>query len=373
MRTAAARIAVLCAVAIALVAAPPARAADAFFGMFTTNFDHPVATIEANLDAQSRTGVGLLREHVYWDRIERAPGAFDFTSLDALVARATARGMTVLPILTSTPQFYSTRPLGLYNDGWPPRDPSTIVRFTYELTKRYGTSGTYWGCVTPGVLCKRPYRPLVAWQVWNEPDLPAWWRTGVDPAGYTALLRNAFLGLKLGDARAEVVLGGLSLNALLPGGYLEQLYDSGAAPFFDTLALHPFAATVGGVVAHIQRARAIATAKNDANVPLRISEYAFATGGSSPWTTTAQCQAALIAATTRELAARRAEFALRGIIELQWQDRAGPPDPWPNYAGLVNVDGSAKPALAAFTDAVAGRPPAPGTSVAEVCPAEHQG
>lgn len=293
--------------------------------------------------------------------------------MDALVERATVRGMTILPILTATPQFYSTRPLGLGNDGWPPRDPAKIVRFTYELTKRYGTLGSYWACVAPGVLCRRPYRPIRAWQVWNEPDLPAWWRTGVDPVGYTQLLQNAFLGLKLGDVSAEVVLGGLSLRALLPGGFLEQIYDRGAATFFDTLALHPYGASVGTVVTHIQRARAIATAKNDANVPLRVTEYGFATGGASGWTTTPACQAALIAATTRELSAGRAEFALRGIVQLQWQDRPGPPNPWPNFTGLVNVDGSAKPALAAFTDAVAGRPAAPGTSVAEVCPAQHQG
>jgi len=373
MRTSAARIAAVCCIALGLLAAPAAHAADPFFGLFTTELDSAPAQMDAELNAQAATGVGLLREHVYWDRIERTPGTFDFTGLDALVERATARGLTLMPILTATPQFHSTRPLGLYNDGWPPRDPSTMLRFTYQLAKRYGTLGTFWGCVAPGLPCRRPYRPITAWQVWNEPDLPAWWRTGVDPVAYTKLLQNAFIGLKLGDLQAEVVLGGLSLRALLPGGFLEQIYDQGAAPYFDTLALHPYAANVGTVVAHIQRARTIAVAKNDASVPFRISEYGFATGGASGWTTTVPCQAALIAATTRELSARRVELGLRSIVLLQWQDRLGPPNPWPNFTGIVNVDGSAKPALPAFTDAVAGRPPAPGTSVAQACPAQNQG
>ncbi len=373
MRNGAARLAAIGVIAIALIAVPSAQAADPFFGVFTTNLDRPFAQLESELDAHAATGVGLLREHVYWARIERAPGVFDFNGMSALVERATARGMTILPVLTMTPQFYSTRPAGLANDGWPPRDPSTMVRFTYELAKRYGTLGSYWGCVAPGVLCRRPYRPIRAWQVWNEPDLLAWWRTGVDPAAYTRLLRYAFLGLKLGDPNAEVVLGGLSIRALRPGGFLEQIYDHGAAPFFDTLALHPYAVSVGGVVTHIRRARGIAEAKNDGGVPLRVSEYGFATGGSRPWTTTPDCQAALLAATTRELAARRTELRLRGIIQLQWQDRPGPPNLWPNFAGLLYVDGSAKPALAAFTGAVAGRPPTPALSVAEVCPAQHQG
>ncbi|HEY1537823.1 MAG TPA: hypothetical protein VGF63_00390 [Solirubrobacteraceae bacterium] len=104
-----------------------------------------------------------------------------------------------------------------------------------------------------------------------------------------------------------MVLGGLSLNALLPGGYLQQLYTLGAAPFFDTLAIHPYAANVATVSAHIQATRQIAAANDDANVPIRVSEYGFATGGASPWTTNPACQAALLSATTLALAARRTE------------------------------------------------------------------
>jgi hypothetical protein len=119
--------------------------------------------------------------------------------------------------------------------------------------------------------------------------------------------------------------------------------------------------------------RAIATAKHDPNVPLRLTEYGYATGGDSPWTTTVPCQAALIAATTRALSARRAEFGLRSIIQLQWQDRLASPDVWPNHAGLLFADGTPKPALAAFTAAVKGQPPLPGGGVADQCPPQNQG
>jgi len=368
-----ARIAALCGVVLGLCIAAPAQAADRFHGIFTTNLNTPPAQVDAELDRQAATGAGVLREHVYWDQVERKPGAFDFSTVDALVARASARGLTLLPIITSTPQFYSTRPAGLHNDGWPPRDASSVFRFSLELARRYGALGTFWRCLAPGLHCQRPYRPIAAWQVWNEPDLPGWWRTGVDPAGYLRLLQWSYLGLKAGDPTTEVVLGGLSLRALLPGGYLEQLYDLGAALFFDTLAIHPYAVNVATVVAHIRRTRQIAAAKHDAGVALRITEYGFATGGASAWTTTAPCQAALIAATARELSARRAELGLRSIVQLQWQDRAGSPSPWPNHSGLLYADGTPKPALAAFTDAVRGRLPAPGAQVADVCAAQHQG
>ncbi len=357
-----------------VICAAPARAADPFFGVFTTNLNAAPAQAEGGMTAQAATGVGLLREHVYWDRIEPAPGAFDFTALDALVARASARGLTVLPILINTPQFYSTRPAGQLTDGWPPRDPASIYRFAYELAHRYGTLGTYWGCLVPGLLCKRPYRPLLAWQVWNEPDYPAWWRTGTDPAAYMRLLQYAYLGLKLGDPLSEVVLGGLSLGSLTPGGYLDQLYDTGAALFFDTLAIHTYGFGLGAILYYIQRAREIARAHNDAGVPLRVTEYGWATGGRADWTVSTLCQAALIAATTRELSARRVELGLRSIIQLQWQDRSeNPLAIWPHHAGLLFADGTAKPALAAFSGAVRGLAPVPGTGVADVCPPQNRG
>jgi hypothetical protein len=367
-------IALLCCIGGGLMLAPPASAADPFFGLFSTNMSNPAAQMAADMNAQAGTGVGTLREHLHWDRIERYPGVFDWAETDALFAAAWARGMTVLPVLVDTPAFYSTRPDGQTNGGWPPRDPVYIKRFTTELTKRYGSRGTYFGCLLPGFLCRRPYKPITAWQVWNEPDILAWWRTGVDAGAYTALLRQAYEGLKAGDAKAEVVLAGLTVRVVERGGYLDQLYDRGAAPYFDTLAIHPYAGSVGGTVYHLRTIRQIATDHGDGAVPIRVTEYGYATGGTQTWVVDAQCQAALIQAATRELSARRAELGLRSIVQFQWQDRStNPLVSWPNHAGLLWFDGSAKPALAAFTDAVLNRPPGPNLAVTQVCPERHWG
>ncbi len=345
-------------------ATPAAQAGDPFFGTFTTDFSDPQPVLDQALAAQAATGAGTLREHVHWDRVERAPGRFDWAELDQLVGRAADHGLTVLPVLITTPSFYSTRPAGVTTDGWPPRDPGSISRFAYEVAHRYGRLGSFWGCVLPGLACKRPYRPIRAWQVWNEPDYPAWWRTGPDPAAYTRLLRQASLGLRLGDPLAEVVLGGVSLGALA-NGYLDRLYANGARLWFDTLALHPYAADVPGIVAHVQRARQIAAARGDRSVPVRVTEYGFATGGVREWVTDEACQASLLHAATRELSARRAELRLRGVVQFQWQDRVGAS--WPHFMGLLRPDGTAKPALGAFREAVAGRAAPAGLPAPESC------
>ncbi len=367
-------IALIGCLAAMLVFAPAAQAADPFFGLFSTDMSDPPAQLASDMGAHAATGVGVVREHLFWDRIERAPGVFDFRDSDALISAAAQRGMTVLPVLVGTPSFYSTRPAGVTTGGWPPRDTAAIARFATELARRYGARGTYWRCLLPGLLCLRKYQPIKAWQVWNEPNITAWWRTGVNASEYTALLGHAYRGLKAGDPAAEVVLGGISIRGLPQGEYLEQLYDRGAAQYFDTLAVHPYAVNVGGVVELLRRTRAIAVAKGDGGVPIRATEYGFATGGDREWVTTPPCQAALVAATTRELSARRAELGLRSIVQFQWQDRSTDPTVlWPNHAGLLYLDGRAKPSLAAFTDAVAGRAPAPDRTVAAVCGPQHQG
>ena len=364
----------LCCMGLGLVFAPAANAADPFFGLFAPNMSRPADQLAAQMNAHAATGVGTIREHLHWDRIERAPGVFDWRDSDALFSAAAARGMTVLPVLVDTPQFYSTRPAGVTTGGWPPANPVHIKRFTTELARRYGTRGTYWGCLLPGFLCRRPYTPIRAWQVWNEPDILAWWRTGVDAGAYTALLRQAYEGLKAGDRNAEVVLAGLTVRVVERGTYLDQLYDHGAAAWFDTLAFHPYAGSAGGVVYHLRTIRQIATERGDAGVPIRVTEYGFATGGTQTWVVDEQCQAALVQRTTRELSARRAELGLRSIVQFQWQDRSTDPNvSWPNHAGMLRLDGSAKPSLFAFTDAVRNRPAAPGLVVEAVCPERHWG
>ena len=362
-----------CVVSLLLCAAP-AHAGDPFFGLFASNMSRPADQLAAEMNAHAATGVGVVREHLHWDRIERAPGWFDWRDSDALFSAAAQRGMTVLPVIVDTPQFYSTRPEGVTTSGWPPSNPAYIKRFMTELARRYGARGTYWGCLLPGLLCRRPYTPVRAWQIWNEPDLLAWWRTGPDPVAYTALLRQAYEGLKAGDSGAEVVLGGLTVRVVVRGGYLDQLYDAGAAPWFDTLAVHPYAGSAGGVVYHLGTIRQIAIDHGDGAVPIRVTEYGYATGGTQMWVVDAQCQAALLARTTRELSARRSQLGLRSIVEFQWRDTSTDLTlSWPHHAGMLWLNGSAKPALSAFTDAVLNRPAGPGLVVEQVCPERHWG
>ncbi|MDQ6915133.1 MAG: glycosyl hydrolase, partial [Actinomycetota bacterium] len=74
-----------------------------------------------------------------------------------------------------------------------------------------------------------------AYEVWNEPDFPAFWRGGASPAAYAALLRSAYAGVKTGDPGARVGVGGLVGNDYL---YVSALYAAGAGGSFDFVSLH---------------------------------------------------------------------------------------------------------------------------------------
>ena len=116
-------------------------------------------------------------------------------------------------------------------------------------------------------------------------------------------------------------------------------------------------------------------AKGDGATPMRITEYGFATGGVREWVATPTCQAALIYATTRELVLRKAELGLQGDqpVPVARRDRRPHDVVAELRRACTYFDGTPKPSLAAYTEAVAGRPPPPGQTVPLACPSQFQG
>jgi hypothetical protein len=367
----------LVAVAIALLCAGAASAADPFYGIYTESSHDVPATVDAQVARQAATGAGLVREPLDWSAVERTPGKYDWSRFDAVVVAAAARGITVLPTIWSPPAFRSSKPAGSTKNGmWPPAKPRDMAVFARKAIARYGPRGSLW-CASIGPIrlpsCKRGYRPIRAWMVWNEPDIASFWPAGPDPSGYATLLRTTARAIRLADRGAEIVLGGLSIRGTSPGGYLDRLYDTGAMRVVDTLATHPYGRSVGAMLDRVTEVRRIADAHGDSAKPIRATEYGWATGGkqSIDQVVSERCQAALMNAATLALAARRTTLNLAGIVAFNWTDRPTTSTIWPFFTGLINVDGSPKPALAAFTSAVAGVALAPEQQIAAVCTSTH--
>jgi hypothetical protein len=308
---------------------------------------HDAATTEV------ANGVGIVRQPFYWSRIETSPGHLVFSVYDHVVGAAAQAGLKLLPVIMNPPAWRSTAPArGASRGMYPPSDPNAMALLATALVQRYGPGGSFWAQhpkLTPS--------PIRSWQVWNEPNIPAFWASGPNPAAYAALLKAVGAAIHAADPTAEVVAAGLPP---FDGGYtitdfLAGMYAAGARGTYDTMAIHPYAPTAAGVLRVLQDARDELNRLGDPGRPLWATEFGWATGG--PRTTITVSEAAhatVVHDTLARLQGSRDELELRGYIMFRLRDvptNAGQADMWPLHAGLLRRDGSEKPALAAFRDA----------------------
>jgi polysaccharide biosynthesis protein PslG len=299
------------------------------------------------LARQHAAGIRLIRQTFHWDRIERAPGRYDFGEYDAYVEAVSRAGMDLLPILFTPPAFRAPREAA--RGTYPPEDPEDMGEFAARLVRRYGPGGEFWSS-NPTI----PKHPIRAWQVWNEPNIPAYWPQGPDPAEYVRLLAAVSQGIKRADPRAAVVSAGLSESRLgIPfEEFVRGMFDAGAGDALDMFALHAFARDAAGTLGAAQTTRSLLTELHS-TAPIWITEVGWASGGpSSPFTSDEQGQAERIRAALEAFSRRREQLDLQGVIYFNWRDAPlgeGGQDFFGLHTGLLNIDGEPKPALNAYS------------------------
>jgi hypothetical protein len=341
------------AAALALAGAAHASVPEGFVGLYSDDAFYGDAAYRAEqMGLQSRLGVETIRQPFEWFRVEKRPGAFDWSDYDPYVAEAARQGLRILPMLMAPPEFHSSRPATSKSRAmFPPKRNADYARFVSAAVRRYGRGGIYWSAHP-----ELPEAPITAWQVWNEPNIPNFWRSGPDPAEYVALLRAASDAIRAADPGAEVVTAGLPNSALgIPFlEFLDGMYEAGAKGVFDSLAIHPYAPRVDELLALTESARLRMDEHGDRS-SLWITEFGWTTGGAkSRFTVSEEGQANRISTTLFALAAERRALRLRGFVYFKWRDAPPYPDsdPWPLHAGLLEDDGLPKPALWSFARSV---------------------
>ena len=96
---------------------------------------------------------------VSWRDIEVAPGVYDFSRLDAQVARANAAGAEVTLVLGMTPDFYASTAAGKTSN---PTDLTAWTNYVRAVVTRYGATAA-------------GPRRIAAYQVWNEANVTGYW------------------------------------------------------------------------------------------------------------------------------------------------------------------------------------------------------
>ena len=340
-----------------LLAAVPAGAAvpDDFVGVNPSKHDTFDAARRADsMDLQAAVGVGIQRVPFDWSRFEVAPGDWDYSYYDPVVADAARRGLRLLPILFDPPSFRSSRGSGTKRAMYPPSDPAAMAAFADAVVRRYGPAGSFWS-ENPGV----PRVPIRSWQVWNEPSHPAFWPNGANAGAYVDLLKAVAAAIRAADPGAEVAAAGLPNSKDGPPikTYLKAMYEAGAADAFDTLAIHPYAQDFYGLMDQIHEMRAIAAEHGDA-APIWVTEFGWPTDGPAGYDVVTEAeQARLVTQTLRAFATHREAIGIRGFAYFYWRESPADPagtDPdtiW-GHMGLI-APGRAKPAYHAFVDVVA--------------------
>jgi hypothetical protein len=197
-------------------------------------------------------GAGWNRWPLYWDRVEIAPGEFDWDGYDRLVSDDEAHGLNINAILLGTPGFFldGVRISGLqepiFSDQTDtphaakkinPKNP--WANFVYEAVSRYkpgGTLGEESGWTGD--------EGIRVWEVWNEPDWVVWHSSILD---YARLLKTAYLVIKMVDPEAQVMFGGLLFSgtdnwlARVLAIYEDDPFHEEYNWYMDIVALHSYA------------------------------------------------------------------------------------------------------------------------------------
>ena len=192
---------------------------------------------EQTVRLAAEAGFHWLRQEFPWQDIEihgkgdfedrrNPPARSEWDKYEEVVALAEQYGMELI-VRVSTPPAWSRARGEEVGAFAPPDNYADFGDFVYALVSRYRGRIRYY-------------------QLWNEPNIyPEWGSYPISPEQYTGLLKIGATRAREADPNVVIICGALaSTIALQPAAappnnalndllFLQRMYDSGAAPYFD--------------------------------------------------------------------------------------------------------------------------------------------
>ncbi len=139
---------------------------------------------------------------------------------------------------------------------------------------------------------------VAAWELWNEPNHPHYFRTRRKAAEYAALVKAAYPAAKAADPKATIIAGSL---ADADFEFTQELLDRGVGGNFDAWSVHPYSEDRSplhpGIAGWTKKSFAVGVPKvratllrNRQRKPIWLTEFGWSTctvRGQAPPTTTA--------------------------------------------------------------------------------------
>jgi hypothetical protein len=319
---------------------------------------------EETIKMAAEAGIGWAKQQFIWAEIE--PQDVDFQDpanwekrwgkYDDIVDLCERYGIQVIARLDHPPAW--TREDNSIPDA-PPDDLADYADFVYGFVKHYQGRVRYV-------------------QIWNEPNIyPEWGNREVDPVGYVEMLKTAYRAAKSAEPNVYVLSSPLAptlenfsvrrnLSELI---FLEEMYQAGAAGFFDILSANAFGFDLppedpsSADKLNFQRVklqRQVMERYGDEHKAIWFNEYGWnASPGTFPeekllWKRVTEEQQADYL--LRGIALARQEWPWAGVFSIWFFRQVGDlsPDDSAHYFRMVDVDFTPRQVYYAVKDAAAG-------------------
>ena len=186
--------------------------------------------IDSAISLMKDAGVTSIRLPVRWSMIETSKGSYDWTKLDSITQKLNTADISITAQFLSVPSWANGKTQNLlapldWADCYPPIDISDYTDFLSAVVERYKDT-------------------IKEWILFNEVNLDYFWRPHANPAEYVTYLKAGFNVIKDIDSSIVVIAGALSGNGIENtehyGNYLQDMYNNGAAGYYDVLSIHPY-------------------------------------------------------------------------------------------------------------------------------------
>lgn len=174
------------------------------------------ATAERRMKLIQKIGARADRGDLWWSVVEPQPGSWDWHSTDQVFEIMRRGGISFLPILCYDRKGSDHSPTS-------DADRAAFAEYCFQTVSRYKGRA-------------------IAWEIWNEPNIPTFWKPEPSVADYCALVRTAVPAIRRADPGARIagyVASMVDLN------YLDAMGRDGALGKLDQLSIHPYSLADG--------------------------------------------------------------------------------------------------------------------------------
>lgn len=210
-------------------------------------------TAQKKMDFMKKAGVTWDRFDFWWSEMEPVKGTWKWDKADWLIDFYTRNGINMMPIL-------SYRAAWMKNPPHTPEDDAEFADYVRHVVSRYKGR-------------------IHAWEIWNEPNIPTFWKPQPNAADYTAMMKAAYTAAHEADPTCVVVGAAANETDI---NWLRDIAKNGGMPYMDAVSIHPYTMADGpeqmDLTRQLEDVHAFLASQGRPNLPVWITEMGWTSG-----------------------------------------------------------------------------------------------